>query len=163
LRLAQKYIADLNPKLGGTDHAYPPSKRKELPTATNVTNLAVVGAHLSGLPLNFQLVDRGARLLETTTTAPDYRLYALPDTIPPKPGLIRTDPGGGAAIEVEIWELSIEAFGEFVNEIPSPLGIGTLKLANGRLVKGFLCESIAVEGAQDVSSFGGWRNVSLKE
>src|SRR6202022_3580992 len=119
----------LNPKLGGTNHPYPPSKRKDLPAATNVTNLAVVGAHLSGLPLNYQLADRGARLLETTTTPPENRLYALPDTIPPKPGLIRTAPGDGAAIEVEIWELSIEAFGGFVNEIPSPRAIGTLKCA----------------------------------
>jgi allophanate hydrolase len=158
LQIAQKYNADLKPTLGGTGHPYPLSGKKDSSIPANLTNLAVVGAHLSGLPLNSQLTDRGARLVETTTTAPDYRLYALPNTTPPKPGLVRTVPGGGAGIEVEIWELSIEAFGELVNEIPTPLGVGTLNLSDGRSVKGFLCESIAVEGAKDVSSFGGWRN-----
>jgi allophanate hydrolase len=159
LQLAQKYNADLKPTMGGTGHPYPLSRRKDSSAAMNRTHLAVVGAHLSGLPLNYQLTDRGAHLVETTTTAPDYRLYALPNTTPPKPGLVRTAPADGAKIEVEIWELSMEAFGEFVNEIPSPLGIGTLRLADGRSVKGFLCESIAVEGAKDVSSLGGWRKV----
>lgn len=118
--------------------------------------LAVVGAHLSGLPLNHQLTSRGARLLQTTQTAAAYRLYALPGTVPPKPGLVRVG-ATGAAVAVELWALSPAAFGAFVAEVPSPLAIGTLTLADGRAVKGFLCEACAVEGAQDISSFGGWR------
>jgi allophanate hydrolase len=103
------------------------------------------------------LTGRGAKLIETTTTAPDYRLYALPETDPRKPGLIRTEPGAGASITVEIWELSYDAFGSFVVDVPPPLAIGTLRLRDGRFVKGFLCESVAVQYAEDISHFGGWR------
>ena len=119
--------------------------------------VAVVGAHLSGMPLNGDLRRRNARFLETTTTAPDYRLFALPDTKPPKPGLLGVAPGTGSAIEVELWGLSYEAFGRFVADIPPPLAIGTLTLADGRPVKGFLVEAEATIGAQDISSLGGWR------
>ena len=118
--------------------------------------LAVVGAHLSGQPLNNQLVSRGAKCLETTKTAEAYRLYALADTVPPKPGLERT-PGKGAAIEVEVWALSDQAFGSFTAEVPAPLAIGNVELADGRWVKGFVCEPWALEGATDISEFGGWR------
>ena len=118
--------------------------------------LAVVGAHLGGLPLNHQLTTRGARLLQTTTTAADYHLYALPGTVPPKPGLVRVA-AGGVSINVELWSMTPAAFGAFTAEVPSPLAIGTLALADGRNVKGFLCESCAVAGAQDISAFGGWR------
>jgi allophanate hydrolase len=103
------------------------------------------------------LTGRGAKLIETTGTAPEYRLYALPDTSPPKPGLVRIGPDEGTSITVEIWELTHNAFGSFVSEVPSPLVIGTLLLQDGRLVKGFLCESIAVQRAEDISAFGGWR------
>lgn len=119
--------------------------------------LAVVGAHLSGMVLNGELRALGARLLQATTTSPDYRLYALSGTVPPKPGLLRVAQGKGVTIAVETWALSAEAFGKFVAAIPSPLGIGTLKLANGASVKGFLVEPAALEGAQDISQFGGWR------
>ncbi len=118
--------------------------------------LAVVGAHLSGLPLNHQLTTRGARLLQATNTAPGYRLYALPGTVPPKPGLMRVA-NGGVSVAVELWAMTYAAFGSFVAEVPPPLAIGTLTLADGRAVKGFLCESCAVSGAQDISTFGGWR------
>jgi allophanate hydrolase len=118
--------------------------------------LAVVGAHLTGQPLNHQLTSRSAALVRTCRTAPVYRFYALPGTVPPKPGLIRV--ARGAAIEVEVWEMSAEAFGTFVAAIPPPMAIGTLQLQDGELVKGFLCEPYAVEGATDISSFGGWRN-----
>lgn len=118
--------------------------------------LAVVGAHLAGLPLNHQLTTRGARLLQTTATAADYHLYALPGTVPPKPGLVRVA-AGGVSINVELWSMTPAAFGAFTAEVPSPLAIGTLALADGRNVKGFLCESCAVAGAQDISAFGGWR------
>jgi allophanate hydrolase len=158
LRLAKKHGSLLQPTLGGTGHPHPAGQSNDEPPSRDLTYIAVVGAHLSGLPLNYQLTDLHARLVETTMTAPDYQLFALPSTIPPKPGLVRTAPGNGAPIEVELWELTLEGFGRFVNEIPSPLGIGSLRLADGRLVKGFLCESIAVQGAIDVSSSGGWRN-----
>lgn len=118
--------------------------------------LAVVGAHLRGLPLNGQLTSRRAWLAERTTTSPDYRLFALPGTAPEKPGLLRT-PGDGQAIEVEIWNLPLDEVGSFLALVPAPLGLGTLTLADGRLVKGFLCESHALDGAVDISRHGGWR------
>lgn len=118
--------------------------------------VAVVGAHLSGQPLNAQLTDRAARLVRTTTTAPEYRLHAL-DTTPPKPGLLRVD-DGGVAIEVEVWELDDAGFGSFVAQIPSPLCIGKVRLADGDEVAGFLCEPLGLDGAPDISAFGGWRS-----
>jgi len=114
--------------------------------------LAVVGAHLSGMPLNHQLTERGARLVRAARTAPAYRLYAL-DRL--RPGLVRE--AGGASVEVEVWEMPRAAFGSFVAEIPPPLGIGTLELEDGERVKGFLCEAYAVREAKDITSFGGWR------
>lgn len=119
--------------------------------------LAVVGAHLSGQPLNRQLTSRGATLITTTRTAPVYRLYALA-TEPPKPGLVRVgDVDGAGAIEVEVWELDAAAFGSFVDEIPAPLGIGRVILDDGTDVAGFMCEPIAVDGAVDITNLGGWR------
>jgi allophanate hydrolase len=117
--------------------------------------LAVVGAHLRGQPLNKQLLELGAVFIEETRTAPSYRLFALPNTSPPKPGLVREDEG--SEIEVEVWSLTAAAFGRFVAAIPAPLGIGTVQLRAGETVKGFLCESHAVRGAEDISHFGGWR------
>jgi allophanate hydrolase len=118
--------------------------------------VAVVGAHLSGQPLNGQLVERGAKLIETTRTGPGYRLYALAGTSPPKPGLVFDGTGAGA-IEVEVWEMDERALGSFLAVIPAPLGIGTLTLSDGRRVKGFLCEAYAAVGAEDITEFGGWR------
>lgn len=117
--------------------------------------LAVVGAHLTGMPLNHQLTDAGGRLLRETTTDAAYRLYALDGTVPPKPGLIRAQ--DGAAIKVEIWALPEAAFGRFVTAIPAPLGIGKLTLADGTEVSGFLCESHAITDATDITDHGGWR------
>ncbi|CAI0877326.1 allophanate hydrolase [Serratia quinivorans] len=146
--------------LGATGRALPPLNSLT-PSAQHV-QVAVVGAHLSGMPLNFQLTQRAAILLEQTTTAPCYRLYALANTQPPKPGLVKTEQG--AAIRVELWEIPLARFGELVAEIPAPLGIGTLLLADGRRVKGFICEPWALQGATDITEFGGWRNyiASLK-
>ncbi len=118
--------------------------------------VAVVGAHLSGQPLNGQLTERKARLLRTTRTASGYSFYELPGTVPPKPGLV-FDGRGAGGIEVEVWELDEAAFGSFVNLIPPPLGIGTLALADGTRVKGFICEAHAVADATDITSSGGWR------
>jgi allophanate hydrolase len=118
--------------------------------------IAVVGAHLSGMALNGELMELGGQLLETAVTAPDYKLYAL-DTTPPKPGMLRVEPGKGSAIELEIWTLSTSAFGRFVAAVPPPLSIGTIRLADGGSVKGFIVEAAALDGARDISSFGGWR------
>lgn len=119
--------------------------------------IVAVGAHLSGMALNHELLSLGGRLIETTSTTPDYKLYALKGTVPPKPGMLRVDPGTGAAIAVEVWALPTKAFGAFVAAIPSPLSIGTVRLTDGSAAKGFLVEAAAVEGACDITSFGGWR------
>lgn len=118
--------------------------------------IAVVGAHLSGMALNGELTTLNANLIEATRTAPDYKLYAL-KTTPPKPGLLRVKAGTGASIELEIWSLSSSAFGKFVNAIPAPMAIGTIRLADGRSVKGFLVEPEVLGEAQDITAFGGWR------
>ena len=99
----------------------------------------------------------GATLVQTCRTSPYYRLFALPGTTPPKPGLVRTTEDGGTGIEVEVWEMSAEAFGTFVAAIPPPLGVGTIDLEDGTRVKSFLCEGYAAVGARDISRFGGWR------
>jgi allophanate hydrolase len=117
----------------------------------------VVGAHLSGQPLNAQLIERSARLVKSCRTAKDYKLFALRGTVPPKPGLIYEPGSGGDGLEVEVWEMSAEHFGTFVALIPSPLGIGTLVLDDGEKVKGFICEPYAIAEATDITRFGGWR------
>lgn len=118
--------------------------------------LAVVGAHLSRMALNHQLQDLGAAFVEATETAPLYRLFALPDSVPAKPGMLRTG-SNGTAIKVEVWRLTPAAFGRFVAGIPGPLGIGDVRLAGGRAVKGFLVEAEGVRGAEDITGYGGWR------
>jgi allophanate hydrolase len=123
-----------------------------------MVKVALVGAHLSGMPLNGQLTERGASLVATTQTSPNYRFYALPGTVPPKPGLVRVAPGEGAAIALEVWAMPVENYGSFVALIPSPLGIGTVELADGTSVQGFLCEAQALSGARDITHMGGWRS-----
>lgn len=127
-----------------------------LPFNSPTVQVAVVGAHLQGQPLNWQLLENGARLNTLTTTSFDYRLYALSDTTPAKPGLVRVREQG-AAIEVEVWEMPLSQFGAFVAGIPAPLGIGSLQLVDGRWVKGFICEPGGLEGALDITEFKGWR------
>ena len=129
--------------------ALPASSGDEIP-------IAVVGAHLSGMALNGELTALDAKLVEATKTAPDYELYAL-RTTPPKPGMLRVEAGKGAAIELEIWSLSSSAFGKFVNAIPAPMAIGTVRLADGRSVKGFLVEPEVLRDARDITAYGGWR------
>ncbi|MCX7288277.1 MAG: allophanate hydrolase [Rhodobacterales bacterium] len=119
--------------------------------------IAVVGAHLTGMPLNHELTSPGGVKLATTTTAPGYRLYALPGTVPPKPGLIHDPAFAGSGMVVEVWALPAAAFGAFVVRIPAPLGIGKVTLANGTQVSGFLCEGHALVGAEEITDFGGWR------
>jgi allophanate hydrolase len=118
--------------------------------------IAVVGAHLSGMALNGELKTLSGRLLEATSTAPDYRLFAL-GTKPPKPGMLRVDAGQGAGIELELWALPALSFAKFIAGVPPPLSIGTVRLKDGRSVKGFLVEAADVRGAREISSFGGWR------
>lgn len=119
--------------------------------------IVVVGAHLTGLPLNHELTGPGGHLVKRSRTAADYRLYALPNTTPPKPGLIREPGFEGPGLEVEVWALPPDAFGRFVAKIPAPLGIGKLTLDDGSSVSGFLCEAHALTGATEITQFGGWR------
>lgn len=142
-----------NPTAGATGAPLGP----QLDPDPEAIHIAVVGAHLSGQPLNGQLTSRGGVFVETTRTAPDYRLYALAGTVPPKPGLIREEGFSGPGLEVEVWALSHSAFGAFTAEVPSPLGIGTVTLADGRAVKGFICEPAGLAGAEEITRFGGWR------
>ncbi|MEN9841656.1 MAG: hypothetical protein RL376_1456, partial [Verrucomicrobiota bacterium] len=163
LRLAAKVHGALGGKLGGTATALPSVVETVTPpgpasaTPTGPVNVAVVGAHLGGQPLNHQLTSRGAVLQRTARTAADYRFYALSGTTPPKPGLLRSPGFTGPGIEVEVWQLSTEAFGAFTVEVPAPLAIGTVVLADGSSVKGFVCEPAALTGATDITHFGAWR------
>ncbi len=158
--LACQWLNSHPTPLGATDKQRP----EETPGAeisTPTIQVAVVGAHLSGMPLNTQLTERYSALLEQTTTSANYRLYALPNTTPPKPGLKRVAAGEGGgegeSIIVEVWEMPASAFGSFVDLIPAPLGIGNVELADGRWVNGFICEGYGFDGARDVTEFGGWR------
>ena len=131
----------------------------DLPKGSNTAGtvkVAVCGAHLSGLPLNWQLTQRGARLLGAVLSAPEYKFYALAGGPVQRTGMLRVNEGG-AAIDMEIWELSAEHFGSFVDGIPAPLGIGKVKLADGSWVSGFVCEAVGVEGGTDITAWGSWR------
>ncbi|PWR21864.1 allophanate hydrolase [Zavarzinia compransoris] len=129
------------------------------PTGPKVDSVevAVVGAHLSGMPLNHQLTQPGGTLVKRCRTTRDYRLFALPGTVPPKPGLIHQPGFEGPGLEVEVWSLPVAAFGQFVSAIPGPLCIGKLLLDDGSAVSGFLCEAHAVQGAPEITQLGGWR------
>jgi allophanate hydrolase len=143
--------------MGATGRPAPQPPKVELATPAGRIGLAVVGAHLSGLPLNRELVELGGIFVTEVETAQDYRLFALAGGEPAKPGLLRVAAGAGAAIKAEVWALDPAAFGGFVAKIPAPLGVGTVRLAGGSSVKGFLVEPEAVAGATDISGFGGWR------
>jgi allophanate hydrolase len=144
--------------LGATGWPQPASVGPAPAPDSDLVNLVVVGAHLSGMPLNNQLRALDARFLKAARTSADYRLYALAGQTPAKPGLLRQDKGQGANIEVEIWQLTPAAFGRFVAAIPAPLGIGTITLSDGAEAKGFLVESAALQDAVDITAFGGWRS-----
>jgi allophanate hydrolase len=155
--IGRVFHADSGLPLGASRRSLP-SLVPLAPAATaGEVAVAVVGAHLSGMPLNHELRELGGRFLETTATATEYRLFALAGAKPPKPGLIRVAPDKGCAIAVEVWALPTESFGRFVAKVPPPLSIGTIRLAGGRSVKGFLVERESVVGANDISGFGGWR------
>ncbi|MCW2254645.1 allophanate hydrolase [Providencia alcalifaciens] len=150
-----RWQQQLSLPLGATGKAQP-TQNGVLPPSENHIRVAVVGAHLTGMPLNFQLTTRQAVLVEETTTSNHYRLFALLDGTVKKPGLLRDEQG--SAISVELWDIPLARFGEFVSEIPAPLGIGSLTLSDGRSVKGFICEPKVLKHALEITEFGGWRN-----
>jgi allophanate hydrolase len=143
--------------IGATGRPLPPLTQLPAVAPAGSIELAVVGAHLSGMALNGELRAAGAQFLRAVDTEPAYQLYALPGGPPARPGLVRVAAGRGHAIATEVWALPVEGFGRFVAGIPAPLAIGTLLLADGTRPKGFLCEAEAVRGARDISGYGGWR------
>ncbi|HEX6277483.1 MAG TPA: allophanate hydrolase [Polyangiaceae bacterium] len=159
LRFADALHRALPATIGNTGFALtPPSERPtSVRGAQREVLLAVAGAHLSGLPLNGELTNRGARLLGTARTAAEYRFYALAGTSPAKPGLVRSPGFSGPGIEVELWTLGREAFGSFVAGVPAPMVIGNVTLDDGRVVKSFLCEPYVLEGSEEITAFGGFR------
>ncbi|WP_066532927.1 allophanate hydrolase [Erythrobacter sp. CCH5-A1] len=146
LGLAQAYLALA---------ALPPPPPLDLGDHMDTIRLAVVGAHLEGMPLHWQLTSRNASFVGAFTTAPTYRLFAMADSVPPKPALVHAEEG--AAIALEVYELDMASFGSFVAEVPPPLAIGTVTLADGSSVKGFVAEPRALKGAEDITHLGGWR------
>ncbi|MGI9218043.1 MAG: allophanate hydrolase [Hydrogenophaga sp.] len=163
LRLADRFHrAQAALSLGATTATLadtPALNSTDLPKGSNTpgtVKVAVCGAHLSGLPLNWQLTQRGARLLGAVQSAPEYKFYALAGGPVQRPGMVRVNEGG-AAIDMEVWELPAEHFGSFVDGIPAPLGIGKVKLADGSWVSGFVCEAIGVEGGTEITELGSWR------
>jgi allophanate hydrolase len=157
LGLAASYLASLRPYLGGTRLSYPETFAPVKAINSDRMMIAVVGAHLTGEPLNYQLTIRDGRFIRNAKTAPSYQLFALPGTSPPKPGLVRVGAEIGRSIDLEVWELPDAEFGSFLKEVPSPLTIGTIHLSDGRVVKGFLCEEVIAKDALNISEFGGWK------
>jgi allophanate hydrolase len=160
-RIAARLHGAQNLPLGATGRR--PESSESAPTdatasapADHRLNLIVCGAHLSGLPLNHQLTERGGELVRATATAPSYRFYALPGGPPHRPGLIR-DPDDGGAVEVEVWSLPMAEVGGFLAGIPAPLGLGRVELADGSWETGFICEGFAAEGAREITALGSWR------
>jgi len=157
LELANRWQQDSGLPLGASGQPLPAGEIAAPGVPDGMLRVAVCGAHLSGLPLNWQLTQRGGRLIGAVRSAPEYRFYALAGGPPLRPGMVRVA-SGGAAIEMEIWELPAREFGSFVAGIPAPLGIGKVKLADGSQVSGFVCDSAGLEGAEDITHFAGWRS-----
>lgn len=153
LKLAESFLNIADRTLGATNISSKSSDKIKDPSIS----LAVVGAHLSGMPLNYQLVDVKATFVKSCQTSANYRLHALAGTTPRKPGLMRVA-SEGVKILVEIYDVPVERFGEFMMLVPHPLGIGNVELSDGSWVKGFICENVGLENAVDVSSYGGWRS-----
>jgi allophanate hydrolase len=124
--------------------------------ATRGFTLALAGAHMSGLPLNGQITERGGRMLRAARTAPGYRLLALPGGPPQRPALV-PDPDGSASIEIELWDLPPERIGDLLALVPSPLAFGKLRIDDGSEVTGFVGAAGAEAGARDVTEHGSWR------
>jgi allophanate hydrolase len=160
LRLADRLHRAMGGLLGATETPVDNAPLIGAPPTASLSSgtveVAVCGAHMSGLPLNHQLTSRGARLLQAVQSAPEYRFYALAGGPVQRPGMVRVAKGG-AAIGMEIWEVPASAFGSFVNGIPAPLGIGKVKLADGQWVSGFVCETLGLTGGVDITALGSWR------
>jgi allophanate hydrolase len=160
LRLADRFHRTQALTLGATATSMATTPAiGESPKGSNTAGtvkVAVCGAHLSGLPLNWQLTQRGARLLGAVSSAAEYKFYALAGGPVQRPGMVRAAEGG-AAIDMEVWEMPSEHFGSFVDGIPAPLGIGKVKLADGAWVSGFVCEALGAEGGTDITHLGSWR------
>ncbi len=154
--LASALQAQAAVMLGATGWPYQPREAPKPAAAPDEIAVAMVGAHMRGLPLNHEVTRLGGRFLYEGTTAPEYRLYALAGGPPTRPGLVRD--AGGASIALEVWALPLSRFGEFMAGIPSPLGIGTVRLASDDTVKGFLCETAGLGGAEEITALGGWKN-----
>lgn len=164
LLMADRLHRKLAVKLGGSQRKLAATPKMPPPDAPpGCIPMAVVGAHLTGQPLNWQLTQRNARLMASVRTDGDYRLYALANTTPPKPGLVYTPGLGGEGIEVEVWAMPEETVGGFLNAIPPPLALGTVRLADGSAVKGFVCEPVGIEGAREITHLGGWRKFVEKK
>jgi allophanate hydrolase len=144
--------------LGGFQNAYPAAPGTPAKTSADRREIVVVGAHLSGMPLNAELTSRDGSFVRAGRTTQDYQLFALAGTTPAKPGLIRRQGTAGPGIDIEVWSLPISGFGDFVSSIPSPLCIGKVNLDDGSTISGFLCEPSALDTAKDVTHFGGWKN-----
>ena len=154
--IGRVFHADTKLPIGANKLPQPPLAALPAGVRGGEIAIAVVGAHLSGMALNGELKALGGRLLEAARTAADYKLYAL-KTTPPKPGMLRVEAGTGSSIELEVWALPAGSFATFVDAVPPPLSIGTVRLADGRGVKGFIVEAADVAGAREISGFGGWR------
>jgi allophanate hydrolase len=159
LTLADRFHRAREGVLGGTEFTLASTPALPAPaTPPGCVLIAVVGAHLSGQPLNWQLTERRARLVGTCRTSPYYRLYALTGATPPKPGLMRDLSVNGPGIELEVWAMPVAGFGSFVVNVPPPLSIGSIELEDGSLVKGFVCEPFAVRSEEEITTLGGWRS-----
>jgi len=154
--LAQALHAGGGGRLGATEHPVPAASPARAAPLPGESAIALVGAHMSGLPLNHQITSLGGRFLEAVGTAPDYRLFALAGGPPARPGLLRIA-RDGASVAVELWALPVAAVGALLAQVPSPLGFGRVRLIDGRTVVGFLVEPAGLEGAEDITVFGGWR------
>jgi allophanate hydrolase len=144
--------------LGATGQPLPTADMEHSAALPNgFIEIVVVGAHLSGMPLNHELISNGGIFRRAVLTTADYRFHALKGGPPKRPGLLRVADGTGSPVQTEVWALPPDGFGRFVQGIPSPLGIGTLRLADGTTPKGFVVEPEGLLGAEDISRFGGWR------
>ncbi|MBS7545468.1 allophanate hydrolase [Ancylobacter oerskovii] len=161
--IAAAFHASTELAMGATGRPLPALPAAMPRVAAGHHEIALFGAHLSGLPLNGELLEAGGMFLRQARTNADYKLYALPEGRVRRPGLLRVEPGGGAPVECEIWALPAEAFARFVDAIPAPLGIATIQLEDGGRVKGFALEAVAAKGARDITGFGGWRGFLAEE
>ena len=157
---AATLVRALQPLAGALKHPLGPAPRTlAAPPAASPMRIVAVGAHMSGLALNWQLQERAARLVAATRTAPVYQLYSLTGHTPTRPGLVHVGTGQGRAIDVEVWEMDARHVGSFLALIGAPLALGTVELADGSSERGFVCEprGVATTGALDITEHGGWR------